>query len=128
MDEAETAAAGRRARAVAVLRAVADLIEARPDLPALKGSLTFYVHSKYPDVPAGLRDIVAAIPGQWNTATHDSGDYSWLDFDLVSGCGLDVKVSARTEDACIPSGTRTVTTWEPLPEIAALADGGVEQE
>jgi hypothetical protein len=126
----ETQPDERRARLVAILRAVADLTEARPDLPAPRGSLSFFVASKHPDVPAALRDIVTAIPGPWKSAISrsSSGEYEWLDFDLSPASGIDVKVSASAKDACTESGTRTVTTWEPLPEIAALADGKAEQE
>jgi hypothetical protein len=120
----------RRTRLAATLRAVADLIDAHPELPAPTGQISYYVNSKHPDVPAAITAIVSGLPGSWKSAIRNSssGEYTWLDFDLTPGCGVDVKVSAQAKDACTESGTRTVTTWVPLPEIAALADGKVEQE
>lgn len=118
---AETA---RRQEAAATLRAVADLIEARPDLPEPDTRINFYVFSEHGDVPAILTAITTALPGPWNAKiqTSASTGNQWLYLTASPGSTdrTEVRVSARAKDACTMTGTRTVTTWQPLPAVAAL--------
>jgi hypothetical protein len=119
-------AATSRQEAAAILRAVADMIETRPDLPEPTARITFWVSAhQCGDVPAALAAITSAVPGPWHAALHQSGDNPWLDLrsaatgaSVTNGTTVDINVPAK--EACAPTGTRTVTTWQPLPAIATL--------
>ena len=52
-----------RAAAAAMLRAVADLIETRPDIPEPGSDISFYVHGEA--AAAAMAAIAAALPCQW---------------------------------------------------------------
>ena len=62
--------------AAAMLRAVADLIESRPDLPEPGADISFYVRGD--DVPATMAGIAAALPCGWRAEVSRSGQYEWL--------------------------------------------------
>jgi hypothetical protein len=119
-------ATAQRREAAAILRAVADLIETRPDLPRPDAHIRIYVSAHGGrDVPAALADITAAVPGPWTAEITRSGEHCWLDLTSAAAGstltkGTTVKVSSPARDACAPSGTRTVTTWRPVPAVAAL--------
>src|SRR5260370_40525380 len=114
---ADPAVAARRQEAAAILRAVADLIEARPDLPEPTAKIHFFV-SEYrcADVPAGLAAITTALPGPWQARiSHTAGGADWLDLRAAAAgssvtTGTTVEGSTPASEACAPSGTRTVTT------------------
>ena len=55
--------ADRRATAAAILRAVADLIETRPDLPEPGSDISFYLHGE--DAATAMAAIAAALPCGW---------------------------------------------------------------
>jgi hypothetical protein len=118
--------ATRRQEAAAILRAVADLIEARPDLPEPDTSIRVYLSAfRCGDVPAALADITAAVPGPWTAKVSQSGSDAWLDLArAATGStvtkGTTLTVSAPAKETCAPSGVRTVTTWQLLPAVAAL--------
>jgi hypothetical protein len=118
-------AAVRRRESVAILRAVADLIETRPDLPEPDATIRIHVSGYTCDVPAALTAITAALPGPWTPKMSRSGTHEWLDLTASAAGssninGTTVHLSAPARDACEPSGTRTITTWQPLPAVAAL--------
>jgi hypothetical protein len=120
-------AAARRAAAVTMLRAVADLLEAHPDLPEPGISISFYTDG--PDTPATMAAIATALPCRWQPGTSASNNGQWL--DLVStGLGADilrgvrVRISAPARDACTPTGTKTVTTWQLTDALASLTGSG----
>lgn len=116
----------RRQEAAAIFRAVADLIERRPDLPEPTARVDFYVSDyKCDDVPAALAAITTALPGPWQATISRSDPDAWLHLRSAAAgssvtTGTTVDVAAPVKDACAPSGTRTITTWQPLPAVAAL--------
>lgn len=119
----------RRSVLAATLRAVADLIESDPDVPLPKCDFDFYVRGKDESAPAMVAKVTAMFPGPWKPELRRSGDYAWL--YLNSGVtkfspGLHVTVSADAAAVCAESGTKTVTTWKPVPSIADLIEGGAE--
>ncbi|HET9893750.1 MAG TPA: hypothetical protein VFQ44_02340 [Streptosporangiaceae bacterium] len=109
-----------RAVAAAVLRAVADLLESRPDLPVPRVDVTYWAwaHKHPAGVPQAIAAVAAAIPcPEWATRISDDGKLLEL---LGKAPGTSVNICARVEEACTPTGTKTVTTWETPLEIAAL--------
>lgn len=106
-------------QAAATLRAMADLIDARPDLPLPRVQARYWASANHcGDVPAALLAITGALPGPWKASIRRSGEYTWLYLD--SATGAEINVGTPASEACEPSGTRTVTTWQPLPAIAGL--------
>ena len=110
-----------RADAAAILRAVADLIEARADIPVPGTDISFYVRGD--DVPATMAAIAAALPCQWRAEISRSGEYEWL--YLRSGPasvlrGTRVGISAPAADACTAAGAKTVTVWQPAAALASF--------
>ena len=71
-----TTADTTRADAAAILRAVADLIETRPDIPVPGTDISFYVRGD--DAPATMAAIAAALPCQWQAELSRGGEYEWL--------------------------------------------------
>ena len=109
------------ADATAILRAVADLIEAHPDLPVPGIDISFYVRGD--DVPATIATIAAALPCQWRAEISRSGEYEWL--YLRSGPasvlrGTRVSISADAAAACTAAGAKTVTVWQPAAALASF--------
>ena len=109
--------------AAAMLRAVADLIESRPDLPEPGADISFYVRGD--DVPATMAGIATALPCGWRAEVRRSGQYEWLtlssDTPRASVTrGIQVTISADAADACTPAGAKMVTVWQPAAALAAL--------
>ena len=112
-----------RTNAAAILRAVADLIETRPDIPVPGASIDFYLTGE--DAPATMAAIAAALPCQWRASVNRSGGYEWLNLHsegLAASVsrGARVAISAPTRDTCVPAGARTVTVWQPAAALAEL--------
>lgn len=118
----EPTADSNRVTAAAILRAVADLIEARPDIQLPGSDIDFYVRGD--DAPAVMAAIASALPcDQWQASVSHSGEHEWL--DLSSGRasalqGTRVRISAPTSDACAATGTKTVTVWRPAGALTGL--------
>lgn len=110
-----------RADAAAILRAVADLIETRPDIPVPGTDVSFYVRGD--DAPATMAAIAAAVPCVWRAEVSRSGEYEWL--YLRSGPasalrGTRVSISAPAADACTAAGAKTVTVWQPAAALTGF--------
>lgn len=124
--ETSPAVTARRQEAAAILRAVAGLLETRPDLPEPHATITIYLTDPgLAGIPAALAQITAALPGPWKATISRSASSAWLDLTRAAAgstitAGTTVTVSTPAEQACAPAGTRTVTTWRPLPAVAAL--------
>jgi len=113
-----------RTAAAAILRAVADLIETRPDIPEPRSRISFYLYGE--DAPAGMAAIAAALPCQWRASIRRSGENEWLNLDSAAPAasvtrGAEVHIAAPAADTCIASGARTVTVWQPAAPLAGLA-------
>ncbi len=127
-DSPDSSRADRRAAAAAILRAVADLIEAREDIAEPSVSVHFILSAySTPDIPAAVTAIASALPCQWRARISPGSSGDWLDLSAATGKsgtrGTDVQVSARAEEVCTASGTKTVTTWAPRPAITRLLSG-----
>ncbi len=112
-----------RTAAAAILRAVADLIETRPDIPEPGSSVSFYLYG--PDAPATMAAIAAALPCEWQASIHRSGEHEWLNLDSNAPVtsvtrGARVSISAPVADVCTASGARTVTVWRPADALTGL--------
>ena len=112
-----------RTAAAAILRAVADLIETRPDIPVPGASIDFYLTGE--DAPATMAAIAAALPCQWRASVNRSGGYEWLNLrsDGLSASvsrGARVSIGAPVADTCVPAGAKTVTVWQPAAALAGL--------
>ena len=118
--------ADNRATAAAILRAVADLIESRPDIPEPRSRVSFYLYGQ--DAPATMAAIATALPCQWQASISRSGEHEWLNLDSNAPAanvtrGAQVHISAPAADACTASGAKTVTVWQPAPALAGLVGG-----
>ena len=116
---------GTRASAAAILRAVADLIESRPDLPEPDSRISFYVHDG-DNTPADMAAIAAALPCDWHACISRGSGHEWLDLksDNPNASvlrGTEVRISAPASAVCIPAGAKTVTVWQPAPALTGLA-------
>ena len=115
-----TTADTTRADAAAILRAVADLIQTREDIPVPGGDISFYLHGE--DAPAIIAAVAAAVPCQWQAEISRSGEYEWL--HLRSGPystrTMRVSISAPAADTCTAAGAKTVTVWQPAPALAGF--------
>ena len=110
-----------RTDAAAILRAVADLIETRPDIPVPGSDISFYVRGE--DTPAAMAAIASALPCEWQASISRGSEYEWL--NLGSGPpsvirGTCVRISAPADDACTPAGAKTVTVWQPAGALTGL--------
>ena len=108
-----------------ILRAVADLIETRPDLPEPDCRVSFYVHGG-DDTAATMAAIAAALPCGWHARIKRSGQHEWMDLDSdTPGAsvlrGTQVHISAPASAVCIPAGAKSVTVWQPVPALTGLA-------
>lgn len=117
------------AKAIAALRAIADLLEARPGLPRpyLSFNFSLYAGKDY-DPPATAALIAAAFSGlSWTTRTttgSNGKDTLWLEANPSHP--LSVSISAPAEAMGTQAGKRVVTEWEPLPAIAAILASGTD--
>ena len=116
-----------RTAAAAILRAVADLIETRPDLPEPGSSVSFYLYGQ--DAPGAMAAIASALPCEWQASIRRSGEHEWLNLDSNAPVasvtrGARVHISAPAADACTASGARTVTVWQPAAALAGLVGPG----
>ena len=116
-----TTADTMRADAATIMRAVADLIETRPDISVPGTDISFYVRGD--DAPATMAAIAATLPCQWQAEITRGGEYEWL--YLRSGPdsslrGTRVDISAPAADACTPAGAKTVTVWQPAGALTGL--------
>ena len=112
-----------RTAAAAILRAVADLIETRPDIPEPGSRISFYLHG--PDAPAAMAAIASALPCEWQASIRRSGEHEWLNLDSDAPVasvtrGARVSISAPAADACTAAGARTVTVWQPAAALTGL--------
>ena len=112
-----------RTAATAILRAVADLIEARPDIPVPGASIDFYLHGE--DAPATMAAIAAALPCQWRASVNRSGGYEWLNLrseglSASVSRGARVSIGAPAADTCVPAGAKTVTVWQPAAALTGF--------
>jgi len=112
-----------RTATAAILRAVADLIETRPDIPEPSSRVSFYLYG--PDAPAAMAAIAAALPCEWQASIRRSGEHEWLwlDSDVTTKSvtrGAEVHLSAPVADTCTASGARTVTVWQPADALTGF--------
>ncbi len=116
----------RRTAAIAILRAVADLIETHEDVPLPGSTINFYLHGER--AAATMAAIASALPCQWHASLSRSGEYEWLNLcsDPQGGSvlgGARVEISANAADTCVEAGAKTVTVWQPREAITALLGG-----
>jgi hypothetical protein len=117
----------RRTAAIAILRAVADLIETHEDVPLPGSTVSFYLHGD--DSVTTMAAIASALPCQWHASISRSGEYEWLNLSSdpqgrgAIGGGTRVEISANAADTCVEAGAKTVTVWQPQDAITALLGG-----
>ena len=114
-----TTTATTRADAAAILRAVADLIQTREDIPVPGGDISFYLHGE--DAPAAMTAIAAALPFcQWQAEISRGSGYEWLHLRSGPYSTRDtrVSISAPAADTCTAAGAKTVTVWQPAAALA----------
>lgn len=113
-----------RAEYTAGLRALADLLDANPDVPLPYGAgtgdspadrLTFYFLSSTQDPKTNLARIARLIPGK---VTKESDDYNFTIAGRLRG--VHVQAVATRADVCerVVTGTRAVTHTTPAIEAA----------
>lgn len=112
-----------RQNTVTILRTVADLLEANPDLPAPYLSFQFDLKADRGYDAAEMAALIAAafpgLPWKTRTTTGDRGnDLTWLEGRQVFPHS--VAISAPADAFGTQAGQRVVTEWEPLPAIAAI--------
>ena len=112
-----------RTRIIALLRALADLLENDESLPVPHGYLTVFPHSTaataaFLSLPTPWRGEAPAPGGDFYSFTGDIGSYTHD--------GIRISMRARPGDVAIEGPAEPVpvmvTMWEPLPEIAALLE------
>ena len=116
-----TTADATRADAAAILRAVADLIETREDIPVPGNDISFYVRGD--DAPATMAAIAAALPCQWQAEVSRGGEYEWLHLRTGPASalrGTRVSISSPAADACTAAGAKTVTVWQPADVLTGF--------
>ncbi len=117
----------RQTAAAAILRAVADLIETREDIPLPGCDVDFHLHGE--DVLATMTAIATALPCQWHASLSRSGEYEWLKLcsdppgSTVIRTGAWVTITADAADTCVEAGAKTVTVWQPREAITGLLGG-----
>ena len=111
-----------RAQYAAVLRAIADAVEASETIPVPHGYLTMFPRSRE-DAAAFLR----AIPLPWTAEPPGPGEHHFTfqaDLGEYTSNGIRLYVHAVPEDVATGGEPKPapvmVTEWEPVPEIAAL--------
>ncbi|MBV9444716.1 MAG: hypothetical protein JO345_02290 [Streptosporangiaceae bacterium] len=115
-----TTADSTRADAALILRAVADLIEARADIPVPGTDISFYVRGD--DAPAVMAAIAAALPCRWRAEISRGSSHEWLHLHSgpYSTRGTRVSISAPAADACTAAGAKTVTVWQPAAALTGF--------
>ena len=115
---------GERTECASILRAVADLVEAGEVTGSLDADVRFWAQNA-PDPLSAVRTIAQALPLRWSGASSTSGGVGWYDLTAsTEGAGslhgIKVQIYARAEAVATEAGTRTITEWQPRPEVAAL--------
>jgi hypothetical protein len=122
MTTTPTATTGTaRAGAAAILRAVADLIQTREDIPVPGGDISFYLHGE--DAPAIMAAIAAALPScRWQAEISRGSEHEWLRLSSGPYSTRDtrVSISAPAADTCTAAGAKTVTVWQPAAALAGF--------
>ena len=118
-----TTAGTTRTAAAAILRAVADLIENRPDIPEPGAHISFYLYGQ--DAPATMAAIASALPCGWQASISRSGEHEWLSLHSDGPAasvtrGARVTISAPAADTCIQAGAKTVTVWQPAAALTGV--------
>jgi hypothetical protein len=116
-----TTADATRANTAAILRAVADLIETRKDIPVPGTDISFYVRGD--DTPGIMAAIAAALPCQWQAEISRGAEYEWLNLRSNPASvlhGTRVNISAPVADACTAAGAKTVTVWQLADALAGF--------
>jgi hypothetical protein len=120
---APAAATQERAVMAAALRAVADLIETRPDIREPGVHIDFYLHGQ--QAAALMTEIAEALPCSWRPEVGGTSGTQWLNLHSQPeptgiAHGLRVVVGAPAADVCVPAGARSVTLWRAADALAAL--------
>jgi hypothetical protein len=111
------------ATAPAILRAVADLLDTRTDIPPPFCRIDFYVHGE--NAPAIMAAIAAALPCPWQASISHGSQYQWMNLHggtpgASASRGTRVEISAPAADVCDQAGTKTVTVWQPGEDLTTL--------
>jgi hypothetical protein len=120
--EADEAAA--RAVYTAGIRALADRLDARPDVPlpfpGRLGPVVFHFLGDEDPIPA-MTAAALALGGPWRESVRDyPGSIGGGYFDLSGEFhGLEVQLTARLDVACERDGEQ----WRPLPALADVLTG-----
>ncbi len=126
MTTPTTDSTGTRASAAALLRAVADLIETRPDLPEPASRVSFYLPSRE-DTAATMAAIADALPCGWHAHLTRGSNRESLHLDSNNPAdvlrGTRISITASASAVCVPTGAMTVTVWQPAPALTGLAGG-----
>ena len=123
---------GERTECAAILRAVADLVEAGGATGSMDASVTFWA-THADDQAAAVRTIAQALPLRWSGKSSSStSGTDWYDLTAAtegagSLNGVHVRIHAKAEAVATEAGTRTVTEWAPAPGIAALLSDDPEE-
>jgi hypothetical protein len=116
----------QRAAAAAILRAVADLIDDRPEF-GLPSVHAHYILSRAEETPEVVTSIMTALPCQWHADLDEASKRGWVNLEATTGGSsvhsTSVTISAKPDAVCVPTGTKTVTTWAPQPALARLLTG-----
>jgi hypothetical protein len=110
----------QRAAYVAVLRAIADTVEASVTIPLPSGYLSLF--------PPGLEATAAflrAVPLPWKGSPPGAGEHFYtFQGDLGDYNRDGIRIYVNTTPGDVATGGKPepvkVTEWTPLPEIAAL--------
>lgn len=112
-----------RAAVIAHLRAVADLMENDETIPVPSNQdITFWAGRAPGDPTANAVRIAFALApaGGWKAEERHYGDSGFLELTAQIAPGWKVSIEVPIADAATEAGQKTVTIWEPKPEIAAL--------
>jgi hypothetical protein len=112
-----------RAAVVAALRNVAALLESDEMIPVPSGQgLTFWAGRIPGDPMANAVRIAAALApaGSWSARQKHYGDRDFLELFGQIAPGWRVDIEIPLADAGTEAGRKTVSVWEPKPEITAL--------
>ena len=120
-----------RTECAAILRAIADLVEAGEATGDLDADVSFGL-TRVPDQGAAARTIAQALPLKWSGVPSPSvhGDYYNLTAATAGAGslnGVHITVHANAGAIATEAGTRTITEWQPRPEIAALLGENPEE-
>lgn len=114
-------AAEDRAAFVAALRAIADLVESDESVERPTGvTVHFWARGEGDNAAQAAKIATTLPPASWKGAVHHWGTTDYLEMKAQYSPGLDVSIAAPVAAVATEAGTKTVTVWEPRPEIAAL--------